>query len=79
MNFLIFRDFFRIFLIFDEFIWIYFEFKRIKKTNLSFTDVAAHVAWAKMVSPRGGGRTCHVPHAFVCTRVCACVCMCVCA
>ena len=30
MNFLIFRDFLRIFLFFNKFIWIYFKLKRIK-------------------------------------------------
>ena len=44
MNFLIFRNFSRIFLIFYEFIWIYFELKRIKIIFISRGNVAAEVA-----------------------------------
>ena len=36
MNFIIFRDFFGIFLISYELIYIYFEFKRIKKIKFDF-------------------------------------------
>ena len=42
--FLIFRDFSRIFLIFYEFIWIYFELKRIKNQIILCADVEADMA-----------------------------------
>ena len=48
MNFLIFRDLCEIFLSFYEFIWIYFELKRIKNIFLSHDDETADVAQAKM-------------------------------
>ena len=54
MNFLIVRDFSRIFLIFDEFIWIYFELKRIKNQILSRANMAVAMARAKKASPHGG-------------------------
>ena len=54
MNFLIFKDFSIIFIIFNEFIWIYFELKIIKIRFILRGDVAADVAHAKMTSSRGG-------------------------
>ena len=54
MNFLIFRDFFGIFLIFYEFIWIYFKLKINKQIFLSHANVAADVAGLKMASLHGG-------------------------
>ena len=54
MNFHIFRDFSGNFFIFYEFIWIYFEFKRIKNQILSRDDVADDVVRAKTMSPHDG-------------------------
>ena len=54
MNFLIFRDLCEIFLSFYEFIWIYFELKRIKNIFLSHhdetADVADNVSWTHSFS-----------------------------
>ena len=74
-NFIIFKDFFGIFLIFYEFIWIYFELKRIKMRHLLCGNVVADMVLAK--------RRCHVTayeHVCMCAvvhvRVCACMCTC---
>ena len=53
MNFLVFRDFSRIFLIFNEFIWISFELKKRKNQILLRVDLTADVAQAKRASPCG--------------------------
>ena len=81
MNFLIFRDFSKIFWFFK---WIYLDLflikKRIKIIFILCADMAANVAQAKMALPRDGVSTCHVAHAYVCAyvsarvRTCARVC-----
>ena len=72
MNFLIFRDFSGIFLIFNEFNLIYFELKINKKIILSCVDVAAKVAGLK--TRRHMVMYIHtVWHTHVCARVCVCV------
>ena len=54
MNFLIVRDFFRIFIISNELIWIYFKLNRIKNQISSHDNVADDIVWAKWALPRGG-------------------------
>ena len=56
----------KFFWFFSEFIWIYFELKRIK--DIKFIT-RADVAQATMTSPCGGVWTCHVAHAYVYMRV----------
>ena len=66
MNFLIFRDFFRIFLNFLDL----FLFKNTKKlVFISRADVAANVVGADNTLPHGDVCTLHLAHA------CACVCL----
>ena len=90
VNFLIFRDFSRIFLIFYEFISIYFELKRIKNIFLLCVDVEADVAWEKMHRHMAAYvhatwrthmhlRACVPVCVSACVRVCAHVCVYVCA
>ena len=75
MNFLIFRDFFQIFLIFYEFIWIYIELKRMKnmiyiaskRGSWRGTGKNGIVTWQSMNMPRG---------ARVCVRACVYAPMC---
>ena len=76
MNFLIFRDFSRIFVIFDEFIWIYFELKKNKKSDFfiacwcgsSHVEVEKGVAtWQHKITPHGAE--------YEGAHVCACVCI----
>ena len=78
MNFL-FLGIFLAFFYFYEFIWIYFELKRIKKYILSRTHVAANVAQAK----RGGVATWQRMNmscgARVCVQACVHACVHVCA
>ena len=79
INFLIFKDFFRIFVIFYEFIWIYLELKGLKirlKIMLTWLGIAT---WRHVHTPshdicvRRCVRTC--AHVSTYMSVCACVCV----
>ena len=75
MNFLIFRDFFGNFSDFYEFIWIYFEFKRIRNQIISRADMENDVARVNMASPRGA-HVCVHTCVHTCVRMCVCVHVC---
>ena len=79
-----FRDFSIIFMIFNEFIWIYFELKRNKIIKTSHAEVEADAAHRKMCHRvaayvyamwRARMHECVSAHVRVCERVCVCLCM----
>ena len=74
MNFLLFRDFSKNFLIFYEFNAIYLELNSLKKSILR-ADVAADVARTKERHHMVTYETHHMAHACECVRVCAQVCV----
>ena len=77
MNFLIFTNFYGIFLkifwILYEFNSIYFELKWIKIIFLSRANLAANMERKKMAVPHDDVWEHHVSHTCACAHVCACV------
>ena len=65
MNFLILRDFSRIFLNFYEFIWIYLNLIILKNYKKMF--ILSCAEWVECL--RGGVRTGHVTHMCLCAHV----------